>query len=408
METGDHEMVDVYLVFDKLPGKADGGLVATYANFVEEFKGELQVRLVSVFSCEPTDIDAFKNLDTITLVPLHVDNRFPSAFRYFKHGQFSKFLFAILSGMLFFLAMPLAKMRSRRLLEGNPVIASSPAAAMFLSKKIKYILEVHSDFDYFWGRNPLGRLQGAIIPDPHLVLFRNSVDAAKGRGRFRSGFIHNCFDADSIAPSVADAATRGSRALFVGRLTPSKDPLRLLRCAVLLRQMIPDFELDIFGEGEMRDELQQAIANSGAEHYIRLCGFASDKGIYRNYSLLWLTSLYEGFGLVLIEAMANGTPVITTRWGDAVSEIVSNGETGFIVDSDEEFVSASAELLKNPTTLSRFSRNAIADFEKRFTRERNKRAWEQVLFDEFGVCLEKEGDCYLQVGELPGDFCNSL
>lgn len=44
--------------------------------------------------------------------------------------------------------------------------------------------------------------------------------------------------------------------------------------------------------------------------------------VYKDYSLLWITSDYEGFGLVIIEAKANGVPTISTNWGEGVFEVI--------------------------------------------------------------------------------------
>lgn len=391
----------LYVVFDCLPSSKDGGLVATYANFAEEFRGEIEIKLVSVFSPDPTDIKAFQNLEVISLTPFRVDNRFPYALGYLKRGQIGRFLFAIWSALAFLLSVPIAKHRSSRLLYGRPVIASAPAAAIFLSRKVDYVLEVHTSYEYFWGGGILGRLQGALVPKPQLALFRNKLDASKAAQRFRSGYVYNCFDHHTIKPASPDAARRGHTALFVGRLASQKDPLRLLHCAARMRQCVPDFTLDIYGDGELRDEMEDAITKEGMQEFVRMRGFTSDKEIYRHYGLLWMTSLCEGFGLVLIEAMANGTPVITTHWGDAVFEVVKHGETGFVVDTDEEFVRCSMALLDDSDKMAEFSKNAIRDFEQRFTRACNKRAWQHILAQEFGFDFGVSASAQFQDGELP-------
>ena len=150
---------------------------------------------------------------------------------------------------------------------------------------------------------------------------------------------------------------------------------------------MPDFTLDIYGDGELRDEVEKAIESAGLNDCVRLRGFTSDKEVYRRYSLLWMTSACEGFGLALIEAMANGTPVVTTHWGDAAFEVVRQGETGFVAETDEEFVACSFDLLDDSEKLAAFSRNALDDFRHRFTRAVNKQAWHLILDEEFGLGL---------------------
>ena len=147
----------VYVVFDQLPTSRDGGLVATYASFVREFAGELEVKLVSAFGCEPTDIDAFEGLEVIELTSVRIDNRFPEALGHLRAGRLGRFAYALRSGLLFVLLRPLLRRRSRRLLAGKPVLASSPAAALVLDARVRVVREVHSSSEFVWGDHPTGR-----------------------------------------------------------------------------------------------------------------------------------------------------------------------------------------------------------------------------------------------------------
>ena len=86
-------------------------------------------------------------------------------------------------------------------------------------------------------------------------------------------------------------------------------------------------------------------------------------------ALLFPIKWPEPFGLVMIEAMACGTPVIAYRAG-SVPEVIDEGVTGFIVDSEEEAVQA----VKNLAWIDR--RKVRAQFEERFTSDRMARAYE--------------------------------
>lgn len=371
----------LYLLFDQLPDKANGGLGAVHAGFAEEFSDAYDIKLVSVFGGPPTDIPAFQGLEVIRLTSVPIDIRFPLIVRYLREGRFAKVLGAIASGLFFFLFIPWGRLRTRKLLEGKAVIASSPAAALFLSRRVRYILEVHSSFGYFWGEDAPGRLQVALMPGPALTVFHTEADAAKGQSLFPSDWVHNCFD-DRLLGQGEDARKRERRspsALFVGRLNALKNPLMLLRCAELVRQEVPRFTLDIYGDGELREELEAQIRRRGLEDVVSLKGFTEDKGVYAGYDLLWLTSTSEGFGLVLVEAMANGTPCITTRWGDAACEVVRDGETGYVCEGDEAFAAASVRILADEAERDRLSANARLDYEERFTPKRHRQAWERLL-----------------------------
>lgn len=175
-----------------------------------------------------------------------------------------------------------------------------------------------------------------LIPSPYLVLFRNKTDAAKGASRFNADYIYNGFD-DSLIQTPDLNRPHNHSAVFVGRLEPQKNPSMLLECAKQVHKQINDFHLDIYGTGSLLETLKNQIETNNMTDYVHLKGFTKDKSVYSLYEQTWLTSKFEGFGLVLAESMANATPVVTTQWGDAVFEIVKDEETGFIATDTNDF-----------------------------------------------------------------------
>ncbi len=371
-------MNTLYIVFDKLPKKNEGGLVATYINLVAELKDKFHIEFISVFKNEKTDIDEFENIPIHVLSNMNLDNRFFRALDHLRNKDIKAFAYSLVSGICFFLSIPINKFRTGRFLKNKMVIASSPAAAIFLSSKLKYILEIHTSFDYFWGRNLLGRAQSKLIPKPSITVFRNKSDAGKASSLFPSTFIYNAFDSAKISRPKKPNKIKHS-ILFVGRLAPEKNPLRLIDCALQLKKSIPDFTLDIYGEGLLYSELEKCITKNNLENNVHLKGFIDDKSIYSRYEVLWVTSQFEGFGLVIIEAMANGTPTVSSNWGDAVNEIISNGRNGYIAKTNLEFAEYTEDLMNDSVLYSRISKNAYSTYKKQFNCEANKQSWLTLL-----------------------------
>lgn len=374
-------MKKIFLVFDQLPHKKDGGLIATYVRFIQTFSDKYEISIVSIFNNGGNDIEELNSTPIINFSEYNIDNRFFKAVSYLKKGRFKDCLHAIFSAITFFLFIPIARKKSVDLLSDAIIIASSPAAAIFISKQIRYILEVHTKFEYFWGSNLIGRLQSALIPKPALAIFRNKADAKKAAKKFPSGYIYNGFD-NSTIPHQTEIQLRNRRpfsALYVGGLVEHKNPMMLLECAQLIKKEIPSFTLDIYGTGNLERKLEKEIAERGLQNTVKLRGFTEDKSVYSNYELFWFTSKLDGFGLVLIESMANATPVITTDWGDGVFEVIKNGETGFIVESEKDFINRSIELFKDPEKRILFGQNAQLDFEERFTMKKNEEQWIRIL-----------------------------
>lgn len=373
------EKETLYIVFDQLPLKASGGLVMSYANFVDAFKDIFEIKFISVFGHEPSDIEEFKNVSIIDLTDYKIDNRFYRAFSYLKQGKISIFVKALLSAAYFFAYIPIARAKTKTLLANKKVIASCPAAAIFLSKKVKFILEIHTSYDYFWGSNALGRAQSTIASNPILTIFRSNCDARKASTHFESDYIYSYFGNLKSETSVSDFKIRKNKVLFIGRLSEEKNPLFLLDCAEAIKKQIDSFCLDVYGDGELEKPLSLEIKRRNMADFVTLKGYTSDKSIYSNYSLLWLASKNEGLPLVMIEAMANKVPVVTTNWGDAVFEIVSNGVNGYIANNVSEFVEASINLLTNEEKLKSMSENAFLLYKEKFTLESYKTKWIKIL-----------------------------
>jgi len=131
------------------------------------------------------------------------------------------------------------------------------------------------------------------------------------------------------------AAGRGPRIVSAGRLVPAKGFDLLIDAAALLASRGLVFVLDIYGDGPERDALAQRIAGHGLSRWVTLRG-NSDALADRiaEADLFVLASRREGFGNVLIEAMAVGTPVLATRAGGPET-FLREGENGFLAPTGD-------------------------------------------------------------------------
>lgn len=172
-----------------------------------------------------------------------------------------------------------------------------------------------------------------------------------------------------------------------------KDPIRLLEIASLLKQLIPSFSLGIHCTGDLRRKLESDIRKKGLGDTVFLKGATSDKTIYRNYDMLWLTSKFEGFGLVIIEAAANQVPTISVNWGDAAGEIIRNGESGHIAKDNEGFARYAVRLLQNEDLRIQMGNNAFRDYLARFSCEAHKARWLDILASVYLDACEVSRNC---------------
>lgn len=136
----------------------------------------------------------------------------------------------------------------------------------------------------------------------------------------------------AVEPDVSLSRDLGVPLLVAcGRLTEQKGFLHLLRALALVREHIPA-ELWVLGEGDQRAALETEVRRLGLERAVRLAGFQRNPYPYmREADVFVLSSLWEGFGNVVTEAMAVGTPVVATDCPHGPAEIIQHGESGLLV-----------------------------------------------------------------------------
>lgn len=127
----------------------------------------------------------------------------------------------------------------------------------------------------------------------------------------------------------------GRYIVAAGRLSPGKNFTGLIR-AYAVSQVIKQFKLVILGEGDERPRLERLIRELRLEQQVLLPGFMHNPYPYiANAHCLVLSSLHEGFPVILIEALGLGKPVIATDCETGPREIVYPGENGLLVPVDD-------------------------------------------------------------------------
>jgi glycosyltransferase involved in cell wall biosynthesis len=135
----------------------------------------------------------------------------------------------------------------------------------------------------------------------------------------------------------------------LGRLIePKKGLATFLAAARLLSSEFPRVRFAIVGDGPARSDLEGRAAREGVSHCTVFCGLRRDvPEVMRSFDLFVQPSLWEGFGITLLEAMVVGTPVVASRVG-GVPEVVEDGVTGILVPPGDApaLAAACAQLLR--------------------------------------------------------------
>ena len=152
--------------------------------------------------------------------------------------------------------------------------------------------------------------------------------------------------------------------MFLGRMSKPKDPLRMLRVLEQLAVLLPDLNALVIGGPDVADpELEQHFRksweHSPARDRIHLLGFQSNPyGLLQNTRVLLMTSLWEGTPMSALEAMALGTPIVSTPV-DGLCDLVDPGVTGFLEETDEALADRCAEILKDGALRERLSEGTL-------------------------------------------------
>ena len=122
---------------------------------------------------------------------------------------------------------------------------------------------------------------------------------------------------------------------MVGRLIPIKGHDILLEALVEVRTVIPEVTLEVAGDGPLEGELAATVARLDLSDHVTFLGrVAQPAPVFERAELVVVPSLGEGFGMVALEAMERGRPVIASDVG-GLPEIVADGETGLVVPSGD-------------------------------------------------------------------------
>jgi glycosyltransferase involved in cell wall biosynthesis len=181
-------------------------------------------------------------------------------------------------------------------------------------------------------------------------------------------------------PSDLRAANRfgfdGPYLLFVGRLASNKGLPELVAAFAELAREHGDAHLVLIGaDGGMGPAIRDAARRHDVAARVHLLGHVADDALlaaaYRDARALVLPSEYEAFGLVLLEALAEGTPVVASRVG-GIPEVVEDGRSGLLVPPHDVAALAGAirRLWTDPTLARRLGATGRAEVVPRFTWDR--------------------------------------
>lgn len=196
-----------------------------------------------------------------------------------------------------------------------------------------------------------------------------------------------------IGKKVSMTPSREKRIVTVGRLSQQKNQKLLIEAFSKITKKYPDFMLELYGEGELKEELIDYVKKRGLTSRVCFKGAVQDiRRRIENASLFVLSSDYEGIPNALIEAMALGLPVISTdcRPGGART-LITHGVDGFItpIKDSYELSKAIEFMLSNPKKAETMGRYAT-EIAERLSPQNIYDMWEGFLYRISGIQKREE------------------
>jgi glycosyltransferase involved in cell wall biosynthesis len=158
----------------------------------------------------------------------------------------------------------------------------------------------------------------------------------------------------------------------VGALVPHKGQRHLVEAARLAVREVPDARFVILGEGELREQLERQVRDHHLEKHVFLPGFRTDVlGCIKGFDVFAMSSVTEGLGTSLLDAMACSKPIVATSVG-GIPEVVVDGENGLLVAPRNHSAMADAivRLLTDERLRGRMGEAGLARVREHFTVER--------------------------------------
>lgn len=179
------------------------------------------------------------------------------------------------------------------------------------------------------------------------------------------------------------ATLEAKKVVAVGRLNHQKGFDRLIYAWSIVDNVVSGWKLQIVGDGELREQLQYNIRELGLSNQINIGRAEKDMmSVYKDASILAMSSRYEGLPMVLLEAQAAGLPIVSFDCKCGPKDVIENGVDGFLVDDgDIEQLAQKLVVLMQDTNLRKQMGSAAYAHSERYSEERIMKQWTD-LFDE--------------------------
>ncbi len=260
---------------------------------------------------------------------------------------------------------------------------SNTVLTTFMRKKAKYVVWEHCNsaigktLSMAW----IGRKLAARYADKLVVLTqKDRRNNMKKFGTKENKIVH-IYNPIQVTQLKDDYAIESKKLVSCGRICYQKGFDMLVEVAGKVFDKHPDWEWHIYGDGPDREQIEKAIKEKGLGKNIILKGRTNKMNeLYKEYAMFVMTSRYEGFAMVNIEAHYAKLPIVSFNCNCGPDEIIQDGINGYIVEcfDIEQMANKINGLIENPELRQKMSDNTMLDKEK-LKMENIIKEWEKIL-----------------------------
>lgn len=236
------------------------------------------------------------------------------------------------------------------------------ASIMAAFLKLPYVSHIHNNPTWIRSINPYSALY--YVTSAHAGRILSVSDAfvreycLARRLKPEIDVIGNPISVSDIHLDLDLACRPEADVIFVGRLVEQKNPMRALKIIRTVLKLFPQTSVEIIGDGDLCNEVREYIDSNGMDGNVKMLGHIHKPYAYMaKAKCLLMPSRYEGFGLVAVEALALGVPVVCTPVGGLPG--IVNSSCGLLSNDDDELVDEICKLISDDDYRRRKSKNAL-------------------------------------------------
>jgi glycosyltransferase involved in cell wall biosynthesis len=255
-------------------------------------------------------------------------------------------------------------------------------ASKFINKGVAVIGQEHLNFSIYPDRLKKAILKNyihldylATLTDEDTVDYKKLLEGNDRKVKVRK--ITNSIPQLQGVVSSLESKT----VIAAGRLVPQKGFDLLIDAFKIVNEKYPDWKLKIFGGGREKANLEDLIEKNKLYNHVILMGPTQHIDLELSKASIYaLSSRFEGFGMVIIEAMQCGVPVVSFDCPKGPSEIIDHNEDGILVEdgNTEKFANSLIEMIGNEEKRKRFAKKGIENV-KRYEIQNIGKIWKETI-----------------------------